>query len=65
MAKDNRATVKLPSAVYEQARDLSALASQHGWATLGVKRDDPPTVTAIFEEAIKQLALRAKPKAGK
>ena len=65
MAKDKRITVKLPSTVYEQARELSALASKHGWSALGVNRDDPPMLTAIFEEAIKQLALRAKPKGGR
>jgi hypothetical protein len=58
-------SVALPRDVSDKARELSALASKHGWALFGVDRDDPPTMTAIFEEAINQLAARAKPKGAK
>jgi len=39
-------------------RDLAAYAARHGWAGLGIDRDDPPTQTALIEEAIKLLATR-------
>ncbi|HEX4352784.1 MAG TPA: hypothetical protein VHZ95_07725 [Polyangiales bacterium] len=55
----------LPREISERARELSALASKHGWSALGVDRDDPPTITAIFEEAINVLASRAKVKSNK
>lgn len=54
--RSDRATVSLPVDVVESARELSALASKNGWAALGVDRSDPPTITAIFEEAIRTLA---------
>lgn len=61
MAKESgRMSVKMPTAVWEKARELSALASKHGWSALGVNRDDPPLINAIFEEAINLLAARAK-----
>jgi hypothetical protein len=63
--KRDRQTVALPSHVTEKARELSSLASQHGWSAFGVKRDDPATITAIFEEAINLLAARFKGKGGK
>lgn len=55
----------LPSHVVDTARELSALASKHGWAAFGVDRDDLPTITAIFDEAVKAFATRLKTKGGK
>jgi hypothetical protein len=60
MNRSDRTSVALPKEIAQKARDLSALASKHGWAALGVDRDDPPTITAIFEAAIDVLAARAK-----
>jgi hypothetical protein len=47
------------------ARELSALASKHGWSALGVDREDLPTMVAIIEEAVNLLAARAKTKGKK
>ena len=32
---------------------IATYAARHGWAGLGIDRDDPPTQTALIEEAIK------------
>ena len=58
--KRDRQTVALPGPIMDTARELSALASKHGWSALGVDREDPPTMVAIIEEAVKLLAARAK-----
>jgi hypothetical protein len=63
--KRERQAVKLPMHVIEKARELSGLASKHGWAAFGVNRDDPATVTAIFDEAISLFASRFKGKGAK
>jgi hypothetical protein len=63
--KRDRQTVALPGAVMDTTRELSALASKHGWSSLGVDREDPPTMVAIIEEAVKMLAARAKTKGKK
>ncbi len=65
MKRSDRTSVKLPTEVWNKARELSAMASKHGWSALGVDREDPPTITAIFEEAITLLASRAKTKGSK
>jgi hypothetical protein len=61
----DRQSVALPGQVSRKARQLSALASKHGWSALGIDRDDPPTITAIFEAAIDELAARVKTKGSK
>jgi hypothetical protein len=58
--RSDRTSVALPKEIVDKARALSALASKNGWAALGIDRDDPPTITAIFEQAIESLAARAK-----
>ena len=61
----DRRTVALATPVVERARELSALTSRHGWASLGIDRDDPATMSAIFEEGLKLLAARLKAKGKK
>lgn len=60
MDRMDRTSVAIPREVAKKAKELSALASQYGWSVFGIERDDPPTLTAIFEEAINVLAARAK-----
>ncbi len=50
--------MKIPPEAHDMLRDLAAYAARHGWAGLGIDRDDPPTQTALIEEAIKLLATR-------
>ena len=57
--RSDRRSIALPKTVLEKARELSALASKNGWVALGIDRDDPATITAIFEQAIDSLAERA------
>ena len=65
MPRKDRQTVALSSSTMDKARDLSALASRHGWAALGADRDDLPTMVAIIDEALNVLAARAKSKGKK
>jgi hypothetical protein len=57
--RSDRLSVALPRHISEKAREVSALASKHGWTILGIDRDDPPTITAVFEAAIDLLHARA------
>lgn len=61
----DRLTVALARRVVEKARELSAHASMHGWVSLGVERDDPATMSAIFEEGLNLLVARMKGKGKK
>ena len=63
--KQDRQTVALATPLVEKARELSALISRHGWASLDIDRDDPATMTVIFEEGLKLLAARMKTKGKK
>lgn len=63
--RQDRQTVALASRVVEKARELSAHASKHGWTSLGIEREDPATMSAIFEEGLNLLAARMKPKGKK
>jgi len=63
--KRERQTVALPEATMDRVRELSAFASKHGWAALGVDREDLPTMVAIIDEAVNVLAARAKTKGKK
>ena len=57
-----RSVVSISNDVYEQAKEISALTSQYGWDVLDIQRSDPPTLSAIFNEALKLLAARSKRK---
>lgn len=57
--RSDRASIALPKTILEKARELSALVSKNGWVAIGIDRDDPATITAIFEQAIDSLAERA------
>jgi hypothetical protein len=60
MKRSDRTAIALPKEIANVARELSSLASRNGWSALGIDRDDPPTMTAIFEAAIELLASQAK-----
>jgi hypothetical protein len=61
----DRQTVALARRVVEKARELSAHTSKHGWTSLGIEREDPATMSAIFEEGLNLLAARIKSKGKK
>jgi hypothetical protein len=52
--------MKVPRAAYEEAQALTAHAARYGWSSLGIDREDAPTLAAILEEALHLLAKRAK-----
>jgi hypothetical protein len=53
-----RQAVKIPTKAHDELRRLAAHAAQHGWAAFGIERTDPPTLTALIEEAIRLLGER-------
>jgi hypothetical protein len=60
--KDERQAIKMPKTAAGRARELSEIVSRQGWASVGVDRNDPPTITAIVEAAIDLLYARATAK---
>ena len=60
MAAKERQAVKVPIEALEQLRKLAAYTARNGWASLGIDREDPPTQTALIEEAIRLLVERSK-----
>lgn len=48
----------MPADAIERLRDLAAHTALHGWASLGIERNDPPTMTALIDEAIRLLDAR-------
>ncbi len=52
--------MKVPLAALEELRKLAAYTARNGWASLGIDREDPPTQTALIEEAIRLLVERSK-----
>jgi hypothetical protein len=59
--KPQAQAVKIPPATHDLLRELTAHVSRHGWSSLGIDREDPPTHTAVIEAAIELLASRRQP----
>lgn len=55
MAPPKRQALKIQSETHELLKELAAHAARHGWSSFGIDRDDPPTHSAIMEEALKLL----------
>lgn len=60
MSKPTRQAIKIPADAYATLKKLAAHAARHGWSAFGINRTDPPTQTALIDEAIKLLAERKK-----
>lgn len=60
--RDVRQAIKMPKSAAERARELSEIVSRQGWASVGIDRTDPPTITAVVEAAIDLLYSRATAK---
>jgi hypothetical protein len=58
MDRPERQAIKIPIKTHDLIRALAAHAARHGWSAFGIDRDDPPTQTAIIEEAVSLLAAR-------
>lgn len=56
--RSERQGIKIPREAYEDLKALAAEAALHGWSAFGIERTDPPTQTALLEEAIKLLGER-------
>ena len=63
--QSKRQPIKIPWDAYETLKALSAYAARHGWESLGISRDDPPTQTALIEEAINLLASKKTKRSSK
>ena len=60
--KDPGLPVRVAREVYDRISDLVARASRDGWSSLGIERSDPPSMSAIVDEATRLLAERGKKK---
>ncbi len=50
--------IKITREAHAQLKELAAYGARHGWSALDIDRDDPPTQTAMLEEAITILHAR-------
>jgi len=63
--RETSTPVKIPAEAHATLRELAAYTARHGWASLGIDREDAPTQTALIEEAIRLLATRRDTSKGK
>jgi hypothetical protein len=56
----SRQAIKISTEAHAELRRLAARAASHGWAALGIDRDDLPTQAALLEEAIRLLSERER-----
>jgi hypothetical protein len=63
-AKDDRAVIKIHRDTHDTIKELLAHVSRNGWASLGIGRDDPPSLGGLIDEAIRLLATRQKKRGG-
>lgn len=45
---------------YEAATELVKTLSQNGWKSVGIEREDAPSIAAVVSEGIRLLAAKAK-----
>lgn len=57
MGKDDR-PIRLRAPVYERVRAAQAAVVQLGWAALGIKSTNTPTIPMVCEEAIALLEAK-------
>jgi hypothetical protein len=60
MAPPKRQALKIQAETHELLKELAAHAARHGWSSFGIDREDPPTHSAIMEEALKLLDRQRK-----
>jgi len=56
--KPEHTTMKVPNSARKLAEQLLMKVSAEGWHAVGSERTDPPTLGAVMEEGLKQLAQR-------
>ncbi len=54
--------IKMSQETVERARELSEIVARQGWASMGIDRSDPATMTAVLEAAIDLMYERATQK---
>jgi hypothetical protein len=62
--KDDRAVVKLQRETYDAIKALLSHVSRNGWASVGIERDDPPSIGGLIDESVRLLAARQKKRGG-
>ena len=55
-------TVKVTRELHDRLRALLEHVSRHGWQSIGIDRGEPPSLSAILDEAIRILENRVKGK---
>lgn len=48
-------TIRIRSSTHERLRRLSERLAREGWASIGVVRNDKPSMTSIVEEALTRI----------
>jgi hypothetical protein len=52
--------VRVQAETYKVLHILAAKAARDGWKSLGVDREDPPTLAAMIDAAVTKLAQSAR-----
>lgn len=47
--------IRIPAEAHEHAKRLAAKVARDGWRSLGVDRDDLPTLGAVIQEALARI----------
>jgi hypothetical protein len=58
MADDELRTIKIRSSAYDRLQALLARLASHGWRSVGVDREDPPTIADVVDEGLQLLEAR-------
>lgn len=60
--KDPTTTVKVTRSLHRRMHAVLEHVSRNGWASIGVDRGEPPSLSAILDEAIAVFEQRVKGK---
>ncbi len=58
MKANDRVPIKISRDALGKLKEAAAFTARHGWAALGIDRDDTPTQTALMEAAVNLLVER-------
>jgi hypothetical protein len=51
---------RLTRETHERLKALASFIARHGWASVGIDRDDPANQTAVLDAAVNLLLSRAE-----
>ena len=61
---DRFVQARLTRETHERLKALASFIARHGWASVGIDRDDPANQTAVLDAAVSLLADRAEHRKG-